>query len=256
MGQAAMGQTESLVALDEPWCGTCPLRQLPSVDPVTKAELGDLQIGGSGPRSAPVGTQLIREGDLESQVYFLFTGWVARSHRLPDGRQLIIQLHLPGDIIGYGSALLGLPAHYSTEALTAISYEVIDREHFVTVFARAPDLARKLALRMARRIRADDYRLLSLGKRKVEERIASLLLSLYAHLSQLQLVKDQTFHFPLSQQHIADVVGTHPVHVNRVLRRLRDIGLVTVHARTVRIHDLDRLRRFGCYCDDLGAALK
>jgi CRP/FNR family transcriptional regulator len=243
-----MGETTRSYTLDPTWCATCPLREVSSVDRFSAAEFAALKGGSCQPRTALAGTQLIHEDDPESRVFFLATGWVERSHRLSDGRQLNIQFHLPGDIIGYGAALLGQPPHYSIEALTAISYLALERERVATAFRTKPDFARKLAIRMVRRLHGDDFRLMNLARRKVEERLAAFLLSLFVQLRQLQLVADDCFDLPLSQQHIADTIGTHPVHVNRMLRRLREAGIVTVQQRTVHIHDLDRLRRSGCYC--------
>ena len=62
----------------------------------------------------------------------------------------------------------------------------------------------------------------------------------------LSLVGEATetqFNCPLSQFVIADALGLTAIHVNRVLRELRDLDLLTVRKGSVRIHDLDRLRK-------------
>jgi CRP-like cAMP-binding protein len=40
-------------------------------------------------------------------------------------------------------------------------------------------------------------------------------------------VKDGTFAFPLSQQHVADALGLSLVHTNKTLARLRRMGMFT-----------------------------
>jgi CRP-like cAMP-binding protein len=191
---------------------------------------------------------LIREGEPESPVFVLATGWASRSKLMPDGRELILQLHLPGDIIGYTPALLHGRPHFSVQALTTVTYYPLDRERVAGLFATAPALARKLLLRLSRRQRTVEYWLLNLGRRRVEERLAWFLLDLFARLRRLGLVRDNTFRLPLSQRQIADAIGAHVVHLNRVLRQFREAGLVSMRGREVRLDDPVRFRRVGCFC--------
>jgi CRP-like cAMP-binding protein len=227
-----------------------------SPTPLDPEQLALLQYRPGELRSAPPETLLIREGETDSQVVTLVTGWAARSKVLPDGREIILQLHLPGDIIGYTPALVGDAPHFSVQALTPITYHVLDRKRVATVFDTAPALARELMLRLAHRQRVVEYWLMNLARRRVDQRLAWILLVLHAHLRRLGLVKDGAFRFPLSQQQIADVVGAHVIHVNRVLGQFRQDGLVRMQNRQLHIDDLDGLRRAACACATVAAATR
>ena len=48
---------------------------------------------------------------------------------------------------------------------------------------------------------------------------------------------------PLSQSVLGDALGLSAIHVNRVLRELREQGLMTLQKGTVHIHDLSGLRK-------------
>jgi DNA-binding transcriptional regulator LsrR (DeoR family) len=52
------------------------------------------------------------------------------------------------------------------------------------------------------------------------------------------------------QQEIGDHLGLTVVHVNRVLRGLRESGVVTLRAGVVTIHDRDRLRKIAIGGED------
>jgi DNA-binding transcriptional regulator LsrR (DeoR family) len=52
----------------------------------------------------------------------------------------------------------------------------------------------------------------------------------------------RTFELPLSQEVIGDVLGLSAPHVNRVLRRLRLEGLITIDGHTVTLNDLEALQ--------------
>jgi CRP-like cAMP-binding protein len=51
------------------------------------------------------------------------------------------------------------------------------------------------------------------------------------------------FKCPLNQYVLADALGLTAIHVNRVLRQLRERELLTVQRGKVKIHDLKGLRK-------------
>ena len=68
------------------------------------------------------------------------------------------------------------------------------------------------------------------------------------------------FDCPLTQYHLADALGLSAVHVNRVLRQLRENGLVTFRDGRVSFHDHDRMVELAefdpAYLDQNGPYLK
>ena len=64
------------------------------------------------------------------------------------------------------------------------------------------------------------------------------------------LVTDNAFHFPLTQPDIGEVTGLTGVHVNRVLRWLRNRGLFVLDKRRMQILDYDGLARLGEFDPD------
>ena len=66
----------------------------------------------------------------------------------------------------------------------------------------------------------------------------------------LQLVglgSESGFACPLNQYLLADALGLTAIHVNRVLRQLRERGLVTFRDGRVEFHDLESLRDLAEY---------
>jgi CRP-like cAMP-binding protein len=103
-------------------------------------------------------------------------------------------------------------------------------------------LIKRLLWLMQRERRFLDLKLTTIGQCSAEERIATALLHLYERLQQIGLVRDDTFTLPLTQQHLADVLGLHVIHINRVLRRLRQKRLITTIGRDIRLNDMVSLR--------------
>ena len=58
------------------------------------------------------------------------------------------------------------------------------------------------------------------------------------------LAEHCSYHLPLTQEGLSDVLGMTAVHMNRMLRELRERDLVTFKGSMVEIHDWDRLVEF------------
>ena len=80
-----------------------------------------------------------------------------------------------------------------------------------------------------------------MGRRSAQARLAHLLCELFTRLEVVGSTEGQSFHLPLTQAILADVLGLSIVHVNRVLQRLRKDGLVTWRDDLVTIEDWPQL---------------
>ena len=58
------------------------------------------------------------------------------------------------------------------------------------------------------------------------------------------MAPERTFPLPLTQVDLSDATGLTAVHANRMLRQLREQGLVAFRQGSVEILDWERLRRF------------
>jgi CRP-like cAMP-binding protein len=65
---------------------------------------------------------------------------------------------------------------------------------------------------------------------------------LHVRMRNVGLVEDGSFHMPVTQEELADTLGITPVHVNRVLQRLKSDGLIELGGRTLKILDVEALR--------------
>jgi len=131
----------------------------------------------------------------------------------------------------------------SVEAITNVSYRTFDRSEFRAALTRSPHLF-ELILKIWNQQSLHVVQLAaSLGQCTAEQRVAGLLMKLLERLTILRMVTDNTFHFPLRQLQIAEFTGLTPVHVSRVIKLLRQEGLIDLSNRTVTVRDLAALRR-------------
>lgn len=108
-------------------------------------------------------------------------------------------------------------------------------------FAETPRLATAILWAVSRDEAMVVEHLVDLGRRDADARMAHLLLELGVRLSLVGMGSRQGYARPLTQYHLADALGLSAIHVNCVLRKLRENGLVTFRDGFVSLNDYDRL---------------
>ena len=173
------------------------------------------------------GDQLMRLGEAHEYVYVIEQGWLARVRTIEDGRRQIIVVFLSGETCGIKTIFLQRQPD-AIEALTPASARRIHYRDACDLAAREFSVSMHLAWQLANDERHLHNWNVRLGRGNAEERLAGLLLELRDRLAVRQLGPGGRYPLPITQQHIADHVGLTVVHVNRVLRRFRELEMVSL----------------------------
>jgi CRP-like cAMP-binding protein len=213
------------------------------LSPDELACLADLQ---SRRRSVAALTEIVYEGQTDHRAWILQEGWANCYKLVPDGGRQIIGFPLPGDFMGLRSILLRTSDH-SFESLTDAVISEVSRQRLIDIFHELPRLAAGILWATSRDEAMVVEHLVNIGRRSAIERLAHLFLELGQRLEMIGLLSPTGFACPLNQYVLADALGLSAIHVNRVLRQLRERGLITVKAHQVIIHDLEGLRELAGY---------
>jgi CRP-like cAMP-binding protein len=183
---------------------------------------------------------VIEPGAPDPPVIRLDSGFAYRASRLPDGRRIILDLLISGDITGIDHVLLSR----SVEGLVAanrITYQALAAERLRQLATDRAVAARVLTLLAEARWRGDRLAA-SLARLDAEGRVGVMLLDIHDRLLRRGLINGPRFNLPLTQEQIADHLGLTLVHVNRILRRLREERIALIDRQIVVIEKLDLLR--------------
>lgn len=212
-------------------------------DAITETERAVLESLCRDRRSFRVGLDIVRQGQTQAAAYLLVDGWACSYKTLPNGARQIANIHIPGDFLGLRSLLLQTSDH-SVETITDAVVSRIATQELYAAVSGAPRLAAALLWSASR----DEAMLLEhlsgIGRRDALERVAHFLLELGTRLMRVGLGTRAGYRCPLNQYILADTLGLTPVHVNRVLRKLREMGYVTVRAGDVVFDDFGGLVAF------------
>lgn len=204
------------------------------------------------------GRDLVHQGQPGQAAYILQSGWACSYKLLPEGQRQIVDFQIPGDFLGLRSVLLHISDH-SIEPITDIEVTEVLVGELLDAFARTPRLAAAVLWAASRDEAMVVEHLVDIGRRSGAERMAHFLLELGARLSLVGLADKAGYACPLTQYLLADTLGLSAIHVNRVLRELREAGLVTFRNGFVTFDDYERLIDFAqfdpTYLDQIGPLL-
>lgn len=209
-------------------------------------------------RTFVAGRDLVHQGQSEQAAYILASGWAFSYKLLANGERQIVDFQIPGDFLGLRSVLLHISDH-SIEPITDIEVTEVLVADLLSVFAKTPRLATAVLWAASRDEAMVVEHLVGIGRRNAAERMAHFLLELSARLALVELGDKAGFACPLTQYHMADALGLSAVHVNRVLRQLREKDMVTFRDGFVSFDDYAGLTEFAdfdpTYLDQIGPLL-
>lgn len=239
---------------------TSPLiRKLSAFVALTPVELDVLERLQRRGRAFDAGQDMVHQGQSARTAYILAAGWVCSYKIQPDGTRQIVDFQIPGDFLGLRSVLLRTSDH-GFEPIGTIEAAEVLKEDLLAAFARTPRLATAILWAASRDEAMVVEHLVGLGRRDADARMAHFLLELAERLALVGMGSDTGFDCPLTQPHLADALGLTAIHVNRVLRQLRERGLVTFREGRVTFHDRQRLADLAefdpAYLDQTGPLLE
>lgn len=191
-------------------------------------------------RTLKAGELLTAAGRSDDVIYRLCSGWACQFRDLRDGRRAIIDVYLPGDVIGLDAALHIRPVE-EVLTLTSITVEVMHVENGLRNLLSRSATALYIASLLCQRQRRTDRLLAAMSCHDARGRLAMMLLDFYKRLRARRLITSTSYSLPLTQNQIGDYLGLTVIHVNRVLRLLREELIVTLEKHFVTILKIEKL---------------
>jgi CRP-like cAMP-binding protein len=218
------------------------IAKLETLVPLSEVDRNTLRRLCGSVREIPARSDIISEGDRPEYVHVMLSGWAARYKILPNGSRQITAFLIPGDFCDLHVTILKEMDH-GILALTPATVAYIPHQVMQDLPRHRPELAR--ALWWATLVDEAVLRewIVNIGRRDAYQGVAHLLCELHARMRNVGLVDEGRFSLPVTQEELADALGLTPVHVNRVLQRLRAGGLITLQDRVLTLEDPAALRK-------------
>jgi len=205
-----------------------------------QADVAALAKATSKPRMIDARRDLIREGDRPGPVFVVLEGWAYRYKILPNGPRQILAFLMAGDCCDLHIGLLAEMDH-TIQTIVPSLVATIPRDDMDELMERHPRVMK--AMYISQLVDEGTMRawITSMGRRTSVERVTHLMCELYLRAHNIGNAPEERVELPLSQTILADALGMTAVHLNRVLKKLREAGAMSLQRGKLAISDPDRL---------------
>jgi CRP/FNR family transcriptional regulator len=184
---------------------------------------------------------IVREGDPGGTFYIILDGSVAVTRVASDGRETILSILKSNDFFGEMSLFDSSLRSASIKTLSDVKVGVIDEKAFLDVLERSPKIARYLVTALSQRLRAANQLIAATTSQDIRARLASLLLNLSQSFGE-KADNGVKITLRLTNQEMANMIGTTRETVNRTLNRFWDEKLIDMRTSHVIVVEQDKLR--------------
>jgi CRP/FNR family transcriptional regulator len=184
---------------------------------------------------------IVKEGDTGDTFYIILTGSVAVTRVASDGRETILSILKEHDFFGEMSLFDSSLRSASIKTLTDVSVGLIEQHQFLGLLDRAPKIGRHLVIELSQRLRAANHLIAATTSQDIRARLASLLLNLTENFGE-KVDNGTRITLRLTNQEMANMIGTTRETVNRTLNRFWDERLIDMRTAHVVVVEHDKLR--------------
>ena len=216
------------------------LRRLNTVSGLDDADIAAIRALPINVRHWDAGRTIVSDGERPTDCCLVIEGFCVRAKTILDGQRQILSIHIPGeipdlqslhlhrmdhDLIAVAPSTLGFISHTSMRALTRTNPNIAEVLWRDTLIDSA--IFREW--------------IVNVGQRPAASRLAHTVVELRRRLAVIGREAGDTFEMPLTQEQISEALGITPVHANRIIRQLRDDGIVDISRGRVTVLDEAKL---------------
>jgi CRP-like cAMP-binding protein len=193
-------------------------------------------------RSYRAGSTLFHEGDASDWVILIDRGRVKVTCATAEGREVVLAVRVPGELIGELSAIDGHPRSATGTAIDPVGARVIAANDFRDFLGAHPSAALALLTLVSARLRVSDRRNVEFVALDSVGRVAQRLLELGEQFGVRSADGSVRIDVPITQDELAGWTGSSREAVGKALQALRNRGWITTGRRSVTIIDVEGVR--------------
>lgn len=184
------------------------------------------------------GESIFREGSYASGVYCINAGKIKLAMIGSEGKEQIVRMAKPGDIIGYKALLSGDRYSATATAIEDCNICFIPREIFLVILQKDAELSFEMMKLLSNELKQAEEKITHLAQKPVRERVAETILFLKETYG---IDKDNQINILLTREEIANLVGTATETAIRLLSEFNKDHIIELSGKKIKILDTDKL---------------
>jgi CRP/FNR family transcriptional regulator len=184
------------------------------------------------------GETIFREGAYASGVYCINAGKIKLAMMGDEGKEQIVRMAKPGDIIGYKALLSGDRYSSTATALEDCNVCFIPKEIFLVILQKDASLSFEMMKVLSDELKKAEEKITHLAQKPVRERVAETILFLKETYG---LDEQNHVNVALTREEIANLVGTATETAIRLLSEFNKDHIIELSGKKIKILDQHKL---------------
>ncbi len=220
-------------------CEQCIVRQFSSLKALGKEELLKMAECKTS-YSIKKGESIFEEGEITNGIYCIKDGVCKLSKLSSNGKDQIVKLVKPGELLGQHSMISDEPANLSAVALENMEVCFIPKTEIMQFFTQNNNFSMNVMKSICGDLKEADHHMVAIAQKSVKERLAGTLL----YLEETFGTDSNGFlRLQLSREELAGMIGTATESCIRLLSELNKSELIELVGKKIKIKDKSKLQR-------------
>ncbi len=220
-------------------CEQCIVREFSSLKALSKDEL--IKIANCKTSyTVKKGEPIFEEGNLLNGVYCVKEGVCKMTKLSSNGKDQIVKLVKPGELLGQRSLISEEKANLSAVALEDMEVCFIPKTEIMEFFQKNNQFSMNMMRTICGDLKDSDDHMVSMAQKTVKERLAETLLYLEDTFG---TQTDGSLHIQLSREELAGMIGTATESCIRLLSEFNKNGWITLDGKKIKIAQKNALKK-------------
>jgi CRP-like cAMP-binding protein len=211
---------------------------------LSQDDLAVLEAAITDVRTLPPHAICVRAGEVMTESTFLIDGLMCRYMDDREGDRQLVALHMAGEFVDLHAFPLRRLDH-DIATLTMARIGKVPHHRLEAIMVERPHLTRLLWFSTLLDAAMHREWIFRLGRLGAAERIAHFLCETGIRMEMVGLGTRDRFALEITQTDLGEACGMTAVHTNRMLRQLREGGMLQFRDGAVEIPDWSALARYG-----------
>ncbi|MDP5096073.1 MAG: Crp/Fnr family transcriptional regulator [Flavobacterium sp.] len=220
-------------------CEQCIVRQFSSLKALKKEELLRMAECKTS-YTIKKGEPIFEEGDVINGIYCVKDGVSKLSKLSENGKDQIVKLVKPGELLGQRSMISDEPANLTAVALEDMEVCFIPKTEVMQFFNENNQFSMNVMRTICDDLKVSDDHMVNMAQRNVKQRLAETLIYLEESFG---IDEDGSLHIQLSREELAGMIGTATESCIRLLSELKKSNYIDLIGKKIVLLDKNKLKR-------------
>ena len=220
-------------------CEQCIVRQFSSLKALNKDELLRMAECKTS-YTIKKGEPIFEEGEVTNGIYCIKDGVCKLSKLSDNGKDQIVKLVKPGELLGQRSMISDEPANLSAVALEDMEVCFIPRSEVMQFFTQNNQFSMNVMRTICDDLKGADDHMVNMAQKTVRQRLGETLIYLEETFGKNE---DGTLRIQLSREELAGMIGTATESCIRLLSELNKSDYIELIGKKIKIVDKNKLKR-------------